>query len=79
MDEVRAPARRSHGLRDGLFAVYVVLCLLANVWPGYAWFGNSIEPFVLGVPFSLAWIVGWVLLTFVAVALYHATGEEDAR
>ena len=70
-------AGRRYGWRDALLAVHVVLCLLANTWPGYAWFGNSIEPYVLGVPFSLAWIVGWVVLTFVVLAVYHASGDED--
>jgi len=64
-------------LRDLLFAVYVVACLAAQVWPVYAWLGNSIEPVVLGVPFSLAWVVSWVVLTFVALVLYHATGPVD--
>ena len=81
-DGLLAPQRagsggRRYGWRDAVLGVYVVLCLLANTWPGYARFGNSIEPYVLGVPFSLAWIVGWVLLTFVVLALYHVTGEEE--
>ncbi len=62
-------------MRHVLFAVYAVICLGAMTWPGYAWFGNSIEPYVLGVPFSLAWVVGWVVLTFLALVLYHAAGE----
>ena len=63
--------------RNLLFAVYVVLCLAAQTWPVYAWLGNSIEPYVLGVPLSLAWVVSWVLATFVALVLYHATGPPD--
>jgi hypothetical protein len=62
-------------MRHLLFAIYVALCLGAMTWPGYAWLGNSIRPWVLGLPFSLAWIVGWVLLTFVVLLLYHATGR----
>ena len=62
-------------MRDGLLVLYVLACLLANSWPVYAWFGNSIQPYVLGVPFSMAWVVGWVLLTFVAVAAYYFTGD----
>jgi len=65
-------------LRNLLFGVYVVLCLGAVCWPGYAWFGSSITPYVLGLPFSLAWVVGWVLLTFVLLSVYHATGEREA-
>ena len=63
-------------LRHGLFALYTLLCLGAMTWPGYAWLGNSIEPYVLGLPFSLAWVVGWVLVTFVVLLVYHATGGE---
>ena len=64
-------------LRDLLFAIYVLLCLLAMTAPGYARFGNSIEPYVLGLPFSLAWVVAWVLLTFVVLTAYHYTGPSE--
>jgi hypothetical protein len=30
---------------------------------------NRVRPFVLGLPFLLAWIVGWVLLTSAIMAL----------
>jgi len=63
-------------LRHVIFICYVAACLLAIVWPGYAWFGNRIEPYVAGLPFSLAWIVSWVLATFVALALYHWANER---
>lgn len=66
----RPPAGR---LRNLLFALYVVTCTAALIWPGYAWLGNRIEPWVLGLPFSLAWVVGWVLLTFCVLVVYHAT------
>ena len=70
-----SPERRRPRLRDLLFAAFVVCCLGALTWPAYAWLGNRIEPFVLGLPFSLAWVVGWVLAAFVALALYHATDD----
>jgi len=60
-------------LRDLLFGLYALCCVAALVWPGYAWLGNRIEPFVLGLPFSLAWIVGWVLMSLIALVLYHTT------
>ncbi|NIM02231.1 MAG: DUF3311 domain-containing protein [Acidobacteria bacterium] len=46
-------------------------------WPGFAHFGNSIEPYVLGLPFSFVWVIGWVLATFVALVVYHNTGERE--
>lgn len=67
------PEPRRPRLRDLLFAVYVLCCVGALTWPGYEWLGNRIEPHVLGIPFSLAWVVGWVILSFLALVLYHAT------
>ena len=55
--------RRSR-IGDWLLGVWVVTCAFALTWPGYAWLGNRIEPYVAGVPASLAWVVGWVVATF---------------
>ena len=63
--------------RNALFALYVLACLSAMTWPAFDLLGNRIEPTVFGVPFTLAWVVGWVLLTFVVMVVYDATGEED--
>lgn len=30
---------------------------------------NRVEPYVLGMPFLLAWIVGWVVITSAVMAL----------
>ena len=45
-------------------------------WPGYATFGNRIEPYVFGLPFSFFWVVAWVVATFVVLVIYHNTGEK---
>ncbi len=63
-------------MRHVLFAVYAVICLGAMTWPGYAKFGNSIEPYVLGLPFSFFWVVAWVGATFVVLLIYHNTGKK---
>lgn len=67
--EARAPMT----LRRAAYLTFVVLCLLALVWPGYDLLGNRVEPFVFGLPFTLAWNVGWVLASFLALALFHLT------
>ena len=64
-------------IRNLLLGIYAASCLLAMTWPVYARFGNSIEPYVLGLPRSLAWVVGWVLATFVVLVAYHATGRDE--
>lgn len=68
----RSPLR----LRDVLLACYALLCVGALTWPGYAWLGNSIEPRVLGLPFSLIWVVLWVLASFVATLLHYLATER---
>ncbi len=63
--------RANHRLPNLLLALYVVVCLGALTWPGSVWAGTRIEPFVLGLPFSLAWYAGWSVLTFFVLAAYH--------
>ena len=63
--------------RDALLVLWVVSCLALLVWPVYARFGSSIEPFVFGLPWSLAWVVACVGLTFLAVLAYHLSGDDE--
>ncbi len=46
-------------------------------------FANRVEPFVLGMPFILFWIVLWVVLTAVIMAVIYrfdpANREVDLR
>lgn len=42
-----------------LAASYFVLFAVAVTWPGMIPF-NRIEPLVLGLPFSMAWVAFWV-------------------
>ena len=40
-------------------------------------FANRLEPRILGLPFLLAWIVGWVLLTpLFLFAVYRLEGRR---
>jgi hypothetical protein len=61
---------------DWLLAIYVVCCASALTWPGYALLGNRIEPYILGVPFSLAWVIGWVMLSFGVLVAYNTWNER---
>lgn len=70
---MRPPTKRHHVL----FALFLVGSFLAQTWPVYAWAGTRIEPRVLGLPFSFAWVIGWVGATFVALALYHRASERE--
>jgi hypothetical protein len=40
-------------------------------------FANRVEPRILGMPFLLAWIALWMLLTPVCLyAIYHIEGRD---
>jgi hypothetical protein len=60
-----------------LLALSCVISLSALVWPGYTFAGGRIEPYVLGLPFSFAWVIGWLVLSFFVVVLYHHVVDED--
>jgi len=64
-------------LRHWLLAAYMAVCCLALVWPAYDLLGNRVEPYVLGLPLSFAWNVGWVVLTFLVLVGYHLSGREE--
>ena len=43
---------------------------------GSGWIANRLEPRILGLPFLLAWIVGWVVATSVVMLIVY---RLDAR
>ena len=66
---------------DVALALFALVCLAAITWPGYACLevaglGARGEPFVLGLPFSLAWNLAWVVLSFVALGLHYSVGRR---
>lgn len=62
----------------GATAVLVVV-FCALVWPVYPRFAG-IRPLVLGVPLSLAWVVAWLLVSFMTLlALFLWEGNRSDR
>lgn len=53
------------GLRH-LLGVLPVLGMLGGVW-----FADRTEPYVLGLPFILFWMLAWVVLTSVILAVIY--------
>lgn len=60
-----------------LLLLYVVVCLAALTWPGYAWIAASVNWRPLGLPFVLVWHVGWVLATMAALLAFHLTSPGN--
>lgn len=69
---------RSSAWPHVLLALWCATTLAALTWPVYGWLGNSIDPLVLGLPFSLAWVIGWALATFVFLSVYYVWTEREA-
>ncbi len=69
---------RSRRWPHALLAAYLFVALLGLAWPGPEWIAGRVRPFVVGLPFAFAWNIGWVLLTFGVLCLYHrAAGATD--
>ncbi len=45
---------------------------------GAPWFANRVEPYVLGMPFLLAWIAGWVVMSSVVMAIISVADARTA-
>jgi hypothetical protein len=68
-DDTRSPALQ-------MFLVVSFLSGLALIWPVYP-FAADLRPYVLGLPFSFAWVVGWLVVMFGALVLLYRTDEID--
>ena len=40
-------------------------------------FANSVEPYVLGLPFAMFWVVMWVVLAAVLMAVVYRLDERE--
>lgn len=57
---------------------FFVVVFLAVTWPVYARFAG-IEPRMLGLPLSLAWVVGWVLASFLGLLALYLWEERNGE
>jgi hypothetical protein len=55
--------------------LFFLVYLLALTFPGILPF-NRIEPFVLGLPFSFAWVILWVVLGWGALAWRYSVDRR---
>ena len=53
-----------------------LLNLLAVIWPVLTIF-RSPEPFVFGLPQSMAWPIAWILIGFVTLLVLDHFEEKD--
>lgn len=72
---IRVPARLAR-----LSPLFFVASTAALVWPIYPRLGDHVEPRVLGLPWSLVYVLAVILInTVVLTALYLARAVDSAE
>ncbi len=61
---------------DLYFILFSFFMLLLLIFPLYG-IGNKVTPFVLGVPFSLFWIIACIIFQFVGIVIFLFYDKEE--
>ena len=68
------------GVKGRGIIFFIILCLIILIQAFYFLFANSVKPFVLGMPFSMFFIVLFIAIEFVALLiLYFAEAKDVAE
>lgn len=57
--------------------LFFVATTAALVWPIYPWLGDHVEPRVLGLPWSLVYVLLMIGLNTLVLAWLHLSGALD--
>ncbi len=77
MAEEPARTSRRRALARAALIIILGFSVAALVWPGPVEFTAQTRPFLLGLPYALAWNVAWVLTVFMALLGYHLLTDEE--
>ncbi len=62
-----------------LGVVFFLANVVAVTWPGLVPF-NRVRPFVLGMPFVMVWLTGWIVAAMVVLLVIdRAEQREDSE
>lgn len=59
-----------------MISLIAIIISLAIMWPVYPFF-SGIEPFILGLPLSFAWIILWVIIGFISLLWLYFSDNKD--
>ncbi|WP_347548613.1 DUF3311 domain-containing protein [Pseudalkalibacillus hwajinpoensis] len=60
-----------------IYCISLIIPMLLLVFPLFS-IGNRSTPFVMGLPFSVFWVIGWIIVTFLIVLiLYRLDPDKD--
>ena len=63
---------------DFLFILFSILILVLLIFPIYE-IGNKIDPVILGLPFSLFWIIACIIFQFIGILLFLFFDKDKKR
>ena len=78
MDNSPEGVRESTRDASKAFAIFTVIMVLVMIFPVYG-VANKVEPMILGMPFSLFWIVAWIGVEFVGLLGFIAYEFSGGR
>ena len=61
-----------------IFVVFTLFILIMLIFPVFS-LGNRVEPFVFVLPFSMAWVIFWIVIEFIGLLIFiklDSTTEE---
>lgn len=74
-----SPSAPRSTLGSRLAVLWFFASAAALVWPVYPWLGNHVEPRVLGLPWSLVYVLLVITANFGALALLYRFRVVDDR
>ena len=63
---------------DLLFILFSIFVLILLIFPFYE-IGNKIDPVILGLPFSLFWIIACIIFQFIGILLFLFFDKDKKR
>ncbi|MCA9653976.1 MAG: hypothetical protein H6712_03730 [Myxococcales bacterium] len=73
------PHRRRSRIGARLAGLWFLVSVALLVWPVYPWLGNHVHPRVLGLPWSLVWVLLVIAANFGALLLLYRLRVVDDR
>lgn len=73
------PSARARRIGTRLGALWFAISIVLLVWPVYPWLGNHVHPRVLGLPWSLTWVLLVIAANFGVLLLLYRLRVVDDR
>tara|TARA_B100000029_G_C16961192_1_gene736290 strand:+ start:133 stop:339 length:207 start_codon:yes stop_codon:yes gene_type:complete len=61
------------------FVVFTCVILAMLIFPFFS-IGNRVEPFIFGMPFSMIWVLFWIIIEFIGLVIFlrlDSSGKAD--